>query len=215
MLIVSSIRSDDGKTTVVCGLAGVFYKLGLDFDLIKIGPDYLDSMCVSNFAYVNRINLITQCYEQFCRWLAWTRPCSLVEDCMGIMDGSEGDQLTTFALLSSKKNKLVLVLNCKNVMQSVAHLSSKLCSRLSGVILNNITSYRQESIITDAVNNVMCVPVLGSLWAGEVSFEKRHLGVVQPDELTDLQRRIDDLILRIYYNCNVDRLSQLMLSNGN
>lgn len=67
MLVISSIKSNAGKTTIASGLAGVFYKLKLDFEFIKIGPDFLDSLCVSNFACVNKLNLISQCSKQFYR----------------------------------------------------------------------------------------------------------------------------------------------------
>ncbi len=67
MLVISSIKSAAGKTAVVCGLAGAFYRLGLSFELVKIGPDYLDPICVSNFACVSGTNLVCECSKQFYR----------------------------------------------------------------------------------------------------------------------------------------------------
>ncbi|XXN13852.1 MAG: hypothetical protein AAI978_00390 [Candidatus Hodgkinia cicadicola] len=210
---MSSIKSNDGKTTVVCGLAGVFFKLGLDFDVIKIGPDYLDLMCVGNFANVNKINLVVQFSEQFYRWLAWVRNSSLVEDCMGVMDKCETRQSAASCLVSHLKAKLVLVLNCKNVMQTVAYISSIISSKLSGVILNNVMSYRHETIIIKAVNSVIGAPVLGVLYADAYYFKQRHLGIVRPSELANSQAIVDSLISKVYHSCNVFELARLMNSS--
>ncbi|XXN19801.1 MAG: hypothetical protein AAJB65_00330 [Candidatus Hodgkinia cicadicola] len=215
MLIISSIRSDDGKTAITCGLASIFYKLGLDFDLIKVGPDYLDSLCISNYANVNRINLVSQSSKQFYRWLSWAKPCSLIEDCVGIMDSIEGRKATTPALFSFSNNKIVLVLNCENVIQTVTYLSPIIFGALSGVILNNVASCRHEMAISEAVKYTIGVPILGVLKKSKPFFAKQHLGVVQLNSLLDLPNRVSDLMIQIYYNCNIFELVKLLLASGN
>lgn len=67
MLVISSIKSSAGKTAIASGLAGVFYRLKLDFEFVKIGPDFLDCLCVSSFACVNRLNLMFQFPKQLYR----------------------------------------------------------------------------------------------------------------------------------------------------
>ncbi|XXM93391.1 MAG: hypothetical protein AAI946_00365 [Candidatus Hodgkinia cicadicola] len=199
----------------MCGLAGAFYKLGLDFDIVKVGPDFLDPICVSNFACATKLNLQPQRSEQFYRWLAWVRPCSLVEDCMGIMDSSGDNRLAASTLLFSESNKLVLVLNCRNVMQTAAHLSPAICSKLSGIILNNTVSYKHEAVITSAVSQIVNAPILGALPAHSISFKKRYLGIIQISELANSREVIDDLVLRTYYNCNVSRLVRFITEGDN
>ncbi|ATY93512.1 Hydrogenobyrinate a,c-diamide synthase [Candidatus Hodgkinia cicadicola] len=215
MLVISSIRSNDGKTAVTCGLASVFCKLGLDFELAKIGPDYLDSLCAGNYANVNRINLVSQCGKQFYRWLSWLKRCSLVEDCMGVMDSSEGEKVTTAALFHSLGGKLVLVLNCESAMQTTAYISSIICSKLSGIILNNISSYKQEIIISKTINRVAGVPILGILRPRAAALGRRHLGVIQPSEVLESLDEVYNLTLEMYYSCNISKLAQLMLAGDN
>lgn len=212
MLVLSSIKSSAGKTTVASGLAGVFYKLKLDFEFVKIGPDFLDSLCVSNFACANRLNLMFGCPKQLYRWTAWANSLSLVEDCMGIMDSLEGLRLAASSLLSNC-SKFVLVLDCANSLQTAAYLSSEVCFKLSGVILNNVASHRHASVIIETVGNFANVPVLGVLRANVMRFEQRHLGVIQPNELVSSRSVIENLILEVYYSCNVSRLAELMASN--
>ncbi|AUG33780.1 Hydrogenobyrinate a,c-diamide synthase [Candidatus Hodgkinia cicadicola] len=212
MLVISSIKSGAGKTTIASGLVGVFYALKLDFEFVKIGPDFLDCACVSNFACVNRVNLVPQCSKQFYRWIVWVSSFSLVEDCMGIMDSLEGERFAVSSLLLNR-SKFVLALDCGNVMQTAAHLSSAVCCKLSGVILNNVASYRHEAVVVNTVCSFISVPILGVLQADAAHFEQRHLGVIQPNELISSQSVMNNLILKVYYGCNVSKLVRLMASN--
>ncbi len=134
---------------------------------------------------------------------------------MGIMDGLGSERLAASLLLSfGACSKFVLVLDCGNVLQTVAHLSSKVCCKLSGVILNNVLSYRHETAITSAVNNVIRSPILGTLRASVAQLEQRHLGVVQPNELVDSRELVNSLVLKVYCGCNVSKLAQFMMADG-
>ncbi len=130
---------------------------------------------------------------------------------MGIMDSLEGEQFAVSSLLLNR-GKFVLALDCGNVMQTAAYLSSAVCCKLSGVILNNVVSYRHESVIVGAVDSFISVPILGVLRADSTHFEQRHLGVIQPSELVGSRSVISNLILKVYYGCNVSKLVRLMAS---
>ncbi|XXN13680.1 MAG: hypothetical protein AAI902_00380 [Candidatus Hodgkinia cicadicola] len=131
---------------------------------------------------------------------------------MAIMDSLEGERFAASSLLSDW-SKFVLVLDCGNAMQTAAYLSSAVCSKLSGVILNNVMSYRHETVIINALGCFINVPLLGVLQADIIHFEQRHLGVVQPNELVSSQSVINNLILRVYYSCNVSKLAGITVSN--
>lgn len=131
---------------------------------------------------------------------------------MGIMDSLEGEQFAASSLLSDY-SKFVLVLDCGNAMQTAAYLSFGVCSKLSGVILNNVMSHRHETVVTNTVGCFINTPILGVLQAGVVRFGQRHLGVVQPNELIGSRSVINSLILKVYYSCNVFKLARITALN--
>ncbi len=114
---------------------------------------------------------------------------------MGIMDGLGSERLAASLLLSfGACSKFVLVLDCGNVLQTAAHLSSKVCCELSGVILNNVLSYRHETAITSAVNNVIRSPILGTLRASVAA----PFGCCSTKELVGLRELVNSLVLKVY-----------------
>lgn len=131
---------------------------------------------------------------------------------MGIMDSLEGEQFAASSFLPNR-GRFVLVLDCGNAMQTTAYLSSAVCCKLSGVILNNVVSHRHEAVIINAVSNFASVPILGVLQADVIRFAQRHLGVIQPNELVDSQSVIENQVLKVYYGCNVSKLAELLASN--
>ncbi|XXM93558.1 hypothetical protein AAHH88_00330 [Candidatus Hodgkinia cicadicola] len=212
MLVISSARSNNGKTAVACGLIGTLSKIGVSFEFVKVGPDYIDSMCAGVFTCVNRLNLITSCSQRFLNWLAWAHPCSIVEDNMGVVDFATSGVLVATVHLSIGANRLVLVANCGGGLQTCVFLVQALRFKLSGVVLNSVSSRKHEVAMECAIVWWLGLPVLGAVHKQSQVFRRRHLGIALPFEANGSECFVNKLALGLYYSCNVSKLLQLLLA---
>ncbi len=168
MIIITSLKSGDGKTTVCCVLVCLFKKLSLNVNFIKLGPDYLDCACVGMFCDNVRLNLFISNKNQIksvINLLTWQ---VIIEDCLGLFDSLNGVYKQCF--LSVRHDELILVLNCESV-NSVPVMFLPVCV---GVILNNIRSYKHELGIRASLCNVKVLGIMYKLYCVPVTL---YLGV--------------------------------------
>ena len=124
-------------------------------------------------------------YKQGCRW-----------------NGSTAD------LASITNWPVILVVDCAKQAQSVAALITGFNSfrhdiTIGGVILNNISSKRHEALVVSEVSKTK-VPILGVIpRSNELTIPERHLGLVQAEDLSDLEQLIFKLGTLIEENCDL------------
>ncbi len=59
MLAVCAAKSNDGKTHITCALNFALCRMELQCRMLKVGPDYLDTACASQFAADACVNVIS------------------------------------------------------------------------------------------------------------------------------------------------------------
>ena len=140
----------------------------------------------------------------------------IAEGSMGLFDGviskGAGGNGSTADLASITNWPVILVVDCAKQAQSVAALIAGFNSfrhdiTIGGVILNNISSKRHEALVVSEVSKTK-VPILGVVpRSNELTIPERHLGLVQAEDLSDLEQLIFKLGKLIEENCDLEAIA--------
>lgn len=205
-LFFSAPASGQGKTTITAGIARYHKNQGRDVRVFKTGPDYLDPLILAQASG----NPVTQ----LDLWMVGTEECKqylydaaleadliLIEGVMGMFDGSPSgaDMAQYFGI------PVVAVIDARAMAQTFGALAYGLatykhesnyldstCSDLqfSGVIANKVGSERHAQLIIESMPDN--VRLLACLHREELMvLPERHLGLVSPHEVDDIDQRLD------------------------
>ncbi len=214
MLVISALKSFDGKTQLTCGIAGVIRRLQLAFETCKSGPDYIDTTCIGQISLEPCTNLANRIDHRNTTWLAWAIEACVIEDNMGLMDQIiQAYAVNMCGLLACPKNKLILVLNCQASLQTSICSTCILWQLVSGIAFNNITSFKHEYALLQELKATGWTIVLAMLHLGaNLTIRGRHLGIVQLSEAKPrIAPYLGQLLQWVYCNCNSKWMRLIML----
>jgi cobyrinic acid a,c-diamide synthase len=204
--MIAAPRSGSGKTTLALGLMRAFADRGQRVVSAKSGPDYID--CAFHSAATRRpsVNLDTWAMSNalvhgLARSISNESDLFIAEGSMGLFDGvpaTAGRSGSTADLAAALEFPVLLVVDVSGQAQSAAAIV-KGCAlydprlKIKGVVLNKVGSERHRRLAGDAIEAVG-VSVVGSLPRdSDISLPERHLGLVQAEETSDLDRRLTSL----------------------
>ncbi|WP_312255420.1 cobyrinate a,c-diamide synthase [Stutzerimonas nitrititolerans] len=195
-LLIAAPASGQGKTTVTAALARLHARQGKRVRVFKCGPDFLDPMILARASgqHVYQLDL-WMVGEEESRRLLWQAAGEadliLIEGVMGLFDGnpSAADLARRFGV------PVLAVIDGSAMAQTFGALAHGLASfqpdlPFSGVLANRVGSTRHGEILRDSLPEAI-------RWYGalprstDVELPSRHLGLVQADELADLDARLD------------------------
>ena len=219
--LLAAPASGSGKTLITCGILQAFCDRGLRTVSFKCGPDYIDPMFHSRVIGTKSRNLDTFFTdERTTRYLlaknAAEADISVIEGVMGYYDGLGGvsAKASAYDLARVTETPVVLIVNCKGMSLSAAallkgYLEYRQDSRIRGVILNQMPEmlYPQMRLLIEEELHIRCygfVPVIK-----EWKLESRHLGLVLPGEVEDLQRHLQELAKLLEQTLDLDGLLEL------
>jgi cobyrinic acid a,c-diamide synthase len=194
-LFVSAPASGQGKTTLTAALARHHAALGRAVQVFKTGPDFLDPMILERASGrpVYQLDLWMG-GEEHCRKLLYdaadTAGLILVEGVMGLYDGtpSSADLAKLFGI------PVLAVIDAQAMAQTfgaIAHGLAHYAPALPfhGVVANRVAGPGHAALTAQGVPAGL--RFLGGI-ARDGAFElpDRHLGLVQAQEVTDLDRRL-------------------------
>lgn len=195
-LLIAAPASGQGKTTVTAALARLHTRLGRKVRVFKCGPDFLDPMILARAsgAPVYQLDL-WMVGEGESRRLLWEAAGEadliLIEGVMGLFDGapSAADLARRFGV------PVMAVINGQSMAQTFGALAVGMATYqpdlpFSGVLANRIGSERHRDLVRDSLP--AWIRWYGALPRdAAVELPSRHLGLVQADELADLDARLD------------------------
>ncbi len=199
-LIISAPASGTGKTTVTLGLARAFVNAGRRVQCFKSGPDYIDPAFHAAASRRRSVNLDTWAMgpAQIADLIgqAGQNDLILAEGSMGLFDGvairGEAGNGSSADLSALTGWPVVVVLDCAGQAQTAAAVARGLMGfragvDVAGVILNRIASPRHEALVRHGMDEAG-VRVFGALpRLKSLSLPERHLGLVQAQELPELE----------------------------
>ncbi|NWL75966.1 cobyrinate a,c-diamide synthase [Pseudomonas taiwanensis] len=195
-LLIAAPASGQGKTTVTAALARLHARQGKRVRVFKCGPDFLDPMILARASgapvYQLDLWMVGEAESRRLLWeAAGEADLILIEGVMGLFDGSP-----SAADLARHFGVPVLgVINGAAMAQTFGALAVGLATYqpdlpFAGVLGNRIGSQRHSDLIRDSLPD--WIRWYGALpRSAEVELPSRHLGLVQADELADLDARLN------------------------
>ena len=195
-LFISAPASGQGKTTVTAALARLHRNAGRRVVVFKTGPDFLDPMIleIASGEPVNALDLWMVGEEQSRALLhdaAKRADLILIEGVMGLFDGkpSGADLARLFGV------PVLAVIDGSAMAQTFAAIAHGLATfqdtlLFSGVLANRLGSDRHAEILRDSLPESI-------RWYGgikrskDVELPSRHLGLLQSNEISDLDERLN------------------------
>ena len=195
-LFIAAPASGQGKTTVTAALARLHTRAGRRVRVFKAGPDFLDPM-IHERASDNPV-------YQLDLWMGGKPDCQhllyqaaadadliLIEGVMGLFDGepSSADLAMLFGI------PVLAVINATAMAQTFGALAHGLSTYraglpFAGVLANQVASASHASLLCASLPKNM--HWYGALLRDENTvLPSRHLGLLQAQEVDDLDRRLD------------------------
>ncbi|RZT01256.1 cobyrinic acid a,c-diamide synthase [Duganella sp. CF402] len=194
-LLVAAVSSGQGKTTVTAALARKLVKLGQRVRVFKCGPDFIDPMLLerASGAPVLSLDLWMVGHELCRRQLAQAAAEAdviLIEGVMGLYDGtpSSADLAREFGV------PVMAVIDAGAMAQTAGALVHGLRDygpvEMAGVIANRVASEGHAKMVAASLRDI---PLFATLPKQAKSLPERHLGLVLPDEVQDIDQLLDEL----------------------
>ncbi|MEF8980630.1 cobyrinate a,c-diamide synthase [Thiohalorhabdus sp.] len=194
-VFIAAPASGQGKTTVSAAVARYHRDQGLDVRVFKMGPDFLDPMILEQACGhpVDPLHLWMVGADE-CRAMlhgaAEKADLILVEGSMGLFDGdpSGADLAERFGL------PVLGLIDASGMAQTFAAVANGLASwrpglPFAGVIANRVGSAGHGRMLGAALPEG--IRYFGALPRNEaVGLPDRHLGLVQAEEIDDLEQRL-------------------------
>lgn len=195
-LLISAPASGQGKTTFTAALARYHRNQGRNVRVFKTGPDFLDPMILErasgNPVYQLDLWMVG---EQACKQQLYDAAAEadliLIEGVMGLFDGtpSSADLAELFGI------PVLALIDASAMAQTFGALAHGLAHYrpslpFAGVIANRVASQGHGEMLSESLPD--SVKYFGGLLRNEaITLPERHLGLVQAEEVADLEDRIN------------------------
>lgn len=219
-LIIAAPRSGAGKTTVSIGLMRALSDRGVRVQPFKCGPDYIDPAFHAMAARRTSFNLDPWAMDAAAIGDIVHDACdgadlAIVEGVMGLYDGAGGagcnGRGSTADLARLTGWPIILVLDVSGQAETAAAIALGMAQYgdvpIAGVILNRVAGERHRALIEPGLAQIG-MPLLGAIGREErMQLAARHLGLVQAEELGDIEARIAALAAVVGEAVDLDRLA--------
>ncbi len=196
--LISAPASGQGKTTVTAALARYHARQGRRVRVFKCGPDFIDPMFLeaASGSTVYQLDLWmvgeAECRRLLCE-AARTADLILIEGVMGLFDGapSSADLAQSFGV------PVLAVIDAGAMAETFGAVAQGLAAYrtglpLAGVVANCVASSGHGAMLKNSVP--AAIPYRGGLFRDATfALPDRHLGLVQAQEIPNLERRLDTL----------------------
>ncbi|WP_394154309.1 cobyrinate a,c-diamide synthase [Vibrio maritimus] len=195
-LVISAPSSGSGKTTVVAAIARYFTNQGKDVRVFKTGPDFIDPAFLAT-ASKNAVYQLDfwMCGERHCKQLiaqaALQADLILIEGVMGMFDG-QCSSADIAAVLGIPVLAVIDAGKMANTFGAVAHGLATYRNDIDmfGVFANRVGSETHSQMLSQSLPGDL--KYFGYLPKRlDISLPERHLGLVQAQELVDIEQRLD------------------------
>ncbi|MGN0408248.1 MAG: cobyrinate a,c-diamide synthase [Bacteroides sp.] len=220
-IMIAAPKSGSGKTTITCALLQALKNEGERVVSYKCGPDYIDPLFHKKVIGVPSRNL-----DSFFTGEEMTREIFLkdrteqdfavLEGVMGLFDGLGGvsEEGSSYHIAKITKTPVILVVDAKGMGQSVIPLIAGFMAYdkerlIKGVILNRMHKPYFETI-KPLIEKELNINVLGYFPdKKDLNIESRHLGLVLPDELSDIKAKLADAAEELAKTVSVEAIREI------
>ena len=217
-ILISAPASGSGKTTITLGLIRALKNKGLDVCAYKAGPDYIDRAFLEKASAKPAGNLdmhiqgVKGMHYAFAK--APAANC-IIEGVMGFFDGISNTFLNSCYDISRQlRIPTLLVYAPKGEMFSVIPKIKGMAefdqSTIKAVLFNKI-SEKYYHLLSSAMKEYTDLKVVGYVpKIDQAGFDSRHLGLVQSEEIKDIEQKIELLANSLSNTVDLDAIERLM-----
>lgn len=201
-LVISATRGGLGKTTLTLGVLAAWQKKGRRVAVFKKGPDFIDAGWLGRAAGRPCYNLDLFMMEQenilrsFHQHTA-DADAALIEGNRGLFDGVDASgSYSTARLAKLLRSPVVLIVDCTKASSTVGAVVMGCRAydpevEVRGIILNNVSPGRHESVIRKAIEQSSGIPVVGAVPRQKKGdFPERHMGLTPYHEHPEVGKAI-------------------------
>ena len=214
--MIAAPKSGSGKTMITCALLQLLKDSGKNVSSYKCGPDYIDPMFHKKVLGVPSKNLDTFFTDEKTTVQLFLDKradgdFAVLEGVMGLYDGLGGiyEQGSSYHLAKVTQTPIILVVDAKGMGKSVLALIAGFLQYdthhlIKGVLLNRMSKGYYD-IIKPLIEKELSVKVVGYFpEQKDIRLESRHLGLVMPDELSDIKKQLNETADRLKKTIDMD-----------
>ena len=207
--MIAAPKSGSGKTMITCALLQLLKDSGKNVLSYKCGPDYIDPMFHKKVLGVPSKNLDTFFTDEKTTVQLFLDEradgdFAVLEGVMGLYDGLGGiyEQGSSYHLAKVTQTPIILVVDAKGMGKSVLALIAGFLQYdthhlIKGVLLNRMSKGYYD-IIKPLIEKELSVKVVGYFpEQKDIGLSSRHLGLVMPDELSDIKKQLNETADRL------------------
>lgn len=223
-IMIAAPQSGSGKTLITCALLQALKEKNYYLESFKCGPDYIDPMFHKTVLGISSRNLDPFFTEDSINRMLLakgqdSRDLAVIEGVMGLYDGLGGirEEASSYALAKATNTPIILTVNARGMGRSLLALLSGFLQYdtahlIKGVILNQTPS-SFASVLSKEIEETFHIPVVASFPVrDDVRIESRHLGLVMPYELEDIQSRLKIASQVLCENANIEQILEIAKS---
>ncbi len=222
-MMLAAPKSGSGKTIITCGLLYLLKKQGMNPSAFKCGPDFIDPLFHQSVLNVPSRNLDTYFADaDTVRHLYQSAVerqkagIAVIEGVMGYYDGAGMTTAASSYELASVLNvPVILVADAAGMGNSLipllkGYLEYRNPSYIEGVLLNKISSRNSYERLKKIIEKELPLKVAGYVpKLAEAEIASRHLGLHRPQEIKNLQERIQKLAEVMEQTADVQMLLEI------
>ena len=214
--MIAAPKSGSGKTMITCALLQLLKDNGKNVLSYKCGPDYIDPMFHKKVLGVPSKNLDTFFTDEKTTVQLFLDEradgdFAVLEGVMGLYDGLGGiyEQGSSYHLAKVTQTPIILVVDAKGMGKSVLALIAGFLQYdthhlIKGVLLNRMSKGYYD-IIKPLIEKELSVKVVGYFpEQKDIGLSSRHLGLVMPDELSDIKKLLNETADRLKKTIDMD-----------
>ena len=214
--MIAAPKSGSGKTMITCALLQLLKDSGKNVLSYKCGPDYIDPMFHKKMLGVPSKNLDTFFTDEKTTVQLFLDEradgdFAVLEGVMGLYDGLGGiyEQGSLYHLAKVTQTPIILVVDAKGMGKSVLALIAGFLQYdthhlIKGVLLNRMSKGYYD-IIKPLIEKELSVKVVGYFpEQKDIGLSSRHLGLVMPDELSDIKKQLNETADRLKKTIDMD-----------
>lgn len=220
-IMIAAPKSGSGKTMITCGLLQALLDREEKVLAYKCGPDYIDPMFHRRVLGIPGRNLDTfftgeeKTRELFLESSTEGSFC-VMEGVMGLFDGLGGirEEGSSYHLAKVTRTPILLVVDAKGMGRSVLALLAGFLTYdeeklIKGVLFNRMAKGYYE-ILKPLIEEELHLPVVGYLpEQKELTLESRHLGLLMPGEVENLQDKMKRLAEVLTKTVDMEKVLQI------
>lgn len=214
--MIAAPKSGSGKTMITCALLQLLKDSRKNILSYKCGPDYIDPMFHKKVLGVPSKNLDTFFTDEKTTVQLFLDEradgdFAVLEGVMGLYDGLGGiyEQGSSYHLAKVTQTPIILVVDAKGMGKSVLALIAGFLQYdthhlIKGVLLNRMSKGYYD-IIKPLIEKKLSVKVVGYFpEQKDIGLSSRHLGLVMPDELSDIKKQLNETADRLKKTIDMD-----------